>query len=322
MATKFGAPGLQAKIIDLIDASGSGDVDTSTVAEVKDGKDFSGGKLYPRLLRDRIVKEHREATWDASSRLAMAQASKALEDFDAAHAYPSQNVGQLWKNIGSAALAKLWKNIGWAALAELVIVLLKLERENLQAVLDVMTDLDKKYNDCGPVYDCVVFNDGETWWYAHYIPCFERSSFVAVPALTPVRRCWQATERRGSTGPFPSRRMENGSRYNFSLLSVFESITQLLQCFVIQYKFAQQVHGDESLLNHSSAHAPERNGVAPGAQIIGIKIGDTRLGSMETGTALVRAMIKVKEYGCDLVNYSYGEASHWSNSGYAGIEMS
>lgn len=63
----------------------------------------------------------------------------------------------------------------------------------------------------------------------------------------------------------------------------------------------------------------DKNGIAPGAQIISLMIGDGRLGSMETGTALVRAMIKVMELRnsnpVHVINMSYGEHAHWSNTG-------
>jgi len=49
------------------------------------------------------------------------------------------------------------------------------------------------------------------------------------------------------------------------------------------------------------------NGIAPGAQIVSIKIGDSRLGSMETGTSMVRGLIAAKRANVDLINMSYGE---------------
>lgn len=50
---------------------------------------------------------------------------------------------------------------------------------------------------------------------------------------------------------------------------------------------------------------PELNGVAPGAKLIGLKIGDTRIDSMETGTALVRALGAAIERGVTLINMSF-----------------
>ena len=60
---------------------------------------------------------------------------------------------------------------------------------------------------------------------------------------------------------------------------------------------------------------PALNGVAPGAQIVSIKIGDSRLGSMETQHALTRAVQVIIEDKCDLANMSYGEASSYPDIG-------
>ena len=40
---------------------------------------------------------------------------------------------------------------------------LRLERENLQAKVDLLSSLANKSSIAGPVYDCVVFNDGHSW---------------------------------------------------------------------------------------------------------------------------------------------------------------
>ena len=63
--------------------------------------------------------------------------------------------------------------------------------------------------------------------------------------------------------------------------------------------------------------------MAPGAQIISLTIGDARINTMETGSAIVRAMIKVMSYKDKVhtINMSYGERAHWANAGRIGELM-
>ena len=61
--------------------------------------------------------------------------------------------------------------------------------------------------------------------------------------------------------------------------------------------------------------APHRNGLAPGAQLVSIKIGDSRVDSMETAAGVVRGVRAAIDAGCHLINMSFGEAGVIPNSG-------
>ncbi|KAK2143639.1 hypothetical protein LSH36_824g01029 [Paralvinella palmiformis] len=177
-----GAPGLQetteglAKVIDLIDATGSGDVDISTTRTLEDGiiMGLTGRKLtippdwinptgvyhvgiknaydlFPKALRERMIKERKQKYWEARQRDHIAELVKKIDAFDAKYPDPSADE--------------------------------KLHKEDLQAQLEVINNLDKKYSDSGPVYDCVVFNDGDTWRVC--IDTSEEGDLTSCTVLTP-----------------------------------------------------------------------------------------------------------------------------------------
>ncbi|RDY13416.1 Tripeptidyl-peptidase 2, partial [Mucuna pruriens] len=278
------------KVLDVIDCTGSGDIDTSKV--VKAGADgricgasgaslvintswknpsgewHVGYKLVYELFTENLIsrlKKERKKKWDEKNQEEIARAVKQLSDFDQQHIKVED-------------------------------VKLKRAREDLQNRLDILRRQSESYDDKGPVIDAVVWHDGEVWRVA-----LDTQSLEDDPNYGKLANFM----------PLTNYRIER----KYGVFSKLDACT-----------FVVNVYNDGNVLSvvtDCSPHAthvagiatafhpkePLLNGVAPGAQIISCKIGDGRLGSMETGTGLTRALIAAVEHKCDLINMSYGEAT-------------
>ncbi|CAL1282653.1 unnamed protein product [Larinioides sclopetarius] len=289
-----GAKGLQKtsdgkqKIIEMIDASGAGDVDTSTVVEAVDGVITgltgrklkvpsswenpsgkfhigvkNGYELYPKQLKDRVVKEKKEKYWDPFHKLFIAETTRKVQEFN----NNNPNINQLSQQK-------------------------KLDKEELDAQLEILITLEKKYQDIGPTYDCVVFHDGKIW--KAVIDTSEKGDLENCKLL----------------GTY-------SETYDYAMLTSTDRLNYCVNVYedgdLLEIVSMSTGHGTHvaSIAAAYFPDEPDKNGIAPGAQIVSIGIGDMRLGSMETGTALTRGLIKVAKSKCDVINMSYGEQSHW-----------
>ncbi|MEE2941959.1 MAG: S8 family serine peptidase [Verrucomicrobiota bacterium] len=289
-----GAPGLQVtsdgrpKVVDVVDGSGSGDVDTSAVHEVKNGiltgltgrtlkpvndwKNPSGKwrlgikaayELFPASLVSRL-KSERKKDWDKHQRERAASLQAALAEFEKKHPSPKGDT--------------------------------KKERAELQAQIDLLASLNANYDDPGPIYDCIVFNDGKAWRAA--VDTDEDGNFDDEKLMTNFH-----AERQWST--FGKQTMMNFALNIYNDGDTLSIVTDV------------GAHGTHvaGIVAANYPEKPELNGIAPGAQIVSVKIGDRRMGSSSMGTGEVRGLIAVLKNKCQLINMSYGGPTQDPNGG-------
>jgi tripeptidyl-peptidase-2 len=233
-----------------------------------DGKYRVGFKrafaIYPRSLRDRVVKERLEKVWEPALGRHRADAAK------------KQQVENAKSNDASSSEA-----------ADLRMA--KMRKENGDAELDALSTIDKKFRDSngngpggdpGPVYDVVMHHTGDHWLVL--IDTSESGRLEDAVRLRPFREFGDVAHLTAQ------------DRLNVTV-NVYEDGD------IVEIVSACSSHGTH-VASIAAAHfpdAPQKNGLAPGAQVVSISIGDSRLHSMETGTAIARAcmhLMKAEHY--------------------------
>ena len=289
-----GAPGLQTtshgqpKIVDVVDGSGSGDVDMSEKFEIADnsltgltgrtlkiGSDWKNKnsewrlgikaayELFPSSLVSRL-KSERKKEWDKKQHERSASLQAKLAEFDEANPSPKGDK--------------------------------KKARAEIQAKIDLISSLNNNFNDPGPIYDCVAFYDGKVWRAA--VDTDEDGDFNDEKLMTNFR-----TERQWAS-------FGKQSMMNFALNIYDDGDTLSIVTDV-------GAHGTHvaGIVAANYPEKPELNGIAPGAQIVSVKIGDRRMGSSSMGTGEVRGLVAVLENKCQLINMSYGGPTQDPNDG-------
>ncbi|KAJ2236757.1 tripeptidyl-peptidase II Tpp2 [Coemansia sp. RSA 485] len=162
------------------------------------------------------------------------------------------------------------------------------------AKIEALDNLKRLYQDCGPLLDCVVFHDGNQWLAA--IDTEESGDFAEIPAMG-------AYKSTGDVGMLCKRHLL------YYTVNFYDN-GKILSIVTPPHIHSTHVSGIAAAFDPEE---PVYMGIAPGAQILSLSVGDKRTGMMETGIGLIRAVNAIIEYNVDVANMSYGEPSSTSN---------
>ncbi|KAI9300609.1 hypothetical protein BJ944DRAFT_170558 [Cunninghamella echinulata] len=292
-----GAAGMQVttdgkpKIIDLVDCTGGGDVSTTTIVKPT-SKDINGENVsvIEGLSGRTLILD---SNWKNPSGEYHIGLKRAYELFpteltERLQKERRQNFEVKHSHLIDEAQTKLadFNKKNPVVIEENLIE----QKNDLEARVDQLKKLLENYEDPGILLDCVVFNDGQVWRAA--IDVKESGDLRGQPALADYRK-----ELKYHT-------FGEADLLNYSV-NIYED-GNLLSIVTLSGSHGTHVAG---ITAANFPDDPILNGVAPGAQIVSLRIGDSRLGSMETGPGLTRAAAHLAINNVDLANMSYGESS-------------
>ncbi|QGJ72307.1 Hypothetical protein PBC10988_40250 [Planctomycetales bacterium 10988] len=277
------------KIIDLIDATGSGDVRLQRLSI--DSKEeiigLTGRALklpLDRLLKSPQVFQGMKRGWDLFPDGAIARLKRVRRE---AFFQEHQRIeNELRQTILS------WEQLPKGEQKSHPI-------EDWKKRLTALEELQKNYDDPGPIFDCVVFFDGEQWRVL--VDVDEDGDLQEETAYAD----FGIEQKYGTFGA----EADVHFGVDFQLIPQEDEKDPAQQFPKLTLVTDSGSHGTHvaSIAAGFDPLEPQRHGVAPGAQIVSIKIGDHRLDGMETGISILRAIRAIQDSGCQVVNMSYGE---------------
>eukprot|EP01147_Barroeca_monosierra_P004304 gene4304-6614_t len=279
--TSHGLP----KIIDIVDTTGGGDVDMKHIAKIDEEGNI-------KLLSGRLLKIPEEWARDTSEfRLGIKPAYSI---------FPKPLIDRLKKKRGEDR-AKIARGL----LAEVEKQLLDAkseENKNTKLIKDLeeriahLSSNITSYEDMGPVFDCISFHNGTEWMAAVIDESIMDLSSVNLMS---------DYKNRQEFGIFSE---EDHLAYGFKFYNSGDILS------IVTPSGSHGTHVAATLAAYDST-APLHCGIAPGAQIVSVKIGDVRINGMETGAGIIRGVAAAVENKCHLINMSYGEATTIPNAG-------
>lgn len=311
--------GVTPKYVDFIDCTGDGDVRMSRTVEVdyaasnkveglsgrvltlgewaKDVKEMRLGavRLYDLLPRgvERRVKGERKEEFMARHGGLISRTQISLDALNAKKKDEDGKKGDAGdQNDASASSSSSVEK----------------ERKELELLLEQLRSISESYEDHGPLLDVLTFLDEGGTWRAVIDVDASGDLTKSVPMAA-----FRVERQVGELG--------FGSHVSFCVQ--FYDGGETLSVVTDAGSHGTHVAGISAAYHGPSGpkassgedDEDDRNGVAPGARILALKIGDGRLGSTETGTGLIRGLIAAKRHGCDLINLSYGEPSRQPDRG-------